>query len=164
MSSCVSNVVEKVHNHSFGVVGGGPVEVALCPPSQAIEAKVSTGILAFVASDCCGAWNPLHSDEQRGIQLYHPVLRHLLISSLAFRPSFNMESYTARLAGPKLKECCDLCSVSKLRCNKQKPTCARRASLNQQCSYSPARRSGRPHRGQREKSQQQSLVDSSRLG
>ncbi|EHK20649.1 uncharacterized protein TRIVIDRAFT_49693 [Trichoderma virens Gv29-8] len=56
----------------------------------------------------------------------------------------------------KLKDSCDLCSASKLRCNKQKPTCTRCAALNQPCSYSPARRAGRPHRV-REKSQQQSL-------
>ncbi|KAL7910426.1 hypothetical protein GGI35DRAFT_366516 [Trichoderma velutinum] len=54
----------------------------------------------------------------------------------------------------KLKDSCDLCSASKLRCNKQKPTCARCVALNQQCSYSPARRAGRPHRV-REKGQQQ---------
>ncbi|PHH70574.1 hypothetical protein CDD82_7039 [Ophiocordyceps australis] len=51
----------------------------------------------------------------------------------------------------KLKDSCDVCSASKLRCDKQKPTCARCASLNQTCSYSPARRAGRPHRVRRNK-------------
>jgi hypothetical protein len=64
-----------------------------------------------------------------------------------------MESYTARAPPQKLKDSCDLCSASKLRCDKQKPTCARCASLDQLCSYSPARRSGRPHRVRRERSQ-----------
>lgn len=63
-------------------------------------------------------------------------------------------SYTNCTPGRKLKDSCDPCSASKLRCNKQKPTCARCTALNQQCSYSPARRAGRPHRV-REKSQQQ---------
>ncbi|EGR44833.1 uncharacterized protein TRIREDRAFT_111742 [Trichoderma reesei QM6a] len=65
-------------------------------------------------------------------------------------------SYGTHAPARKLKDSCDLCSASKLRCNKQKPTCARCASLNQPCSYSPARRAGRPHRV-REKSQQQCL-------
>jgi len=46
----------------------------------------------------------------------------------------------------KLKESCDLCSASKVRCDKQRPTCARCANLHQSCSYSPARRAGRPWR------------------
>jgi len=64
-----------------------------------------------------------------------------------------MASYTARTPPQKLKDSCDLCSASKLRCDKQKPTCARCASLDQLCSYSPARRSGRPHRVRRERNQ-----------
>ncbi|KAL7961205.1 hypothetical protein V8C34DRAFT_319974 [Trichoderma compactum] len=63
-------------------------------------------------------------------------------------------SYTNCTPGRKLKDSCDPCSASKLRCNKQKPTCARCVALNQQCSYSPARRAGRPHRV-REKGQHQ---------
>ncbi|KAL7940120.1 hypothetical protein V8C42DRAFT_291398 [Trichoderma barbatum] len=65
-------------------------------------------------------------------------------------------SYANGTPARKLKDSCDLCSASKLRCNKQKPTCARCAALNQPCSYSPARRAGRPHRV-REKSQQQCM-------
>ncbi|KAM7194540.1 hypothetical protein V8F20_007896 [Naviculisporaceae sp. PSN 640] len=58
----------------------------------------------------------------------------------------------------KLKEACDLCSTFKLRCDKGKPACGRCVNLNQQCSYSPARRAGRPHRLrqlQQQKQQQQ---------
>ncbi|PHH66068.1 hypothetical protein CDD81_593 [Ophiocordyceps australis] len=62
-----------------------------------------------------------------------------------------MESYAARAPARKLKDSCDLCSASKLRCDKQKPTCARCAGLGQACSYSPARRAGRPHRVRRDK-------------
>ncbi|KAK5989782.1 hypothetical protein PT974_08043 [Cladobotryum mycophilum] len=69
-----------------------------------------------------------------------------------------MEYYNTRMMGRKLKDSCDLCSASKLRCGKQKPACARCASLNQLCSYSPARRAGRPHRVRREKVQQQGVV------
>jgi hypothetical protein len=46
----------------------------------------------------------------------------------------------------KLKSSCDLCSASKLRCDKRKPACSRCICLNQLCSYSPARRVGRPNR------------------
>ncbi|KAI1195492.1 hypothetical protein F5X97DRAFT_335277 [Nemania serpens] len=54
---------------------------------------------------------------------------------------------------PKLKDSCDPCSASKLRCDKQKPTCTRCAGLRQLCYYSPARRAGRPHRVRLDKSQ-----------
>ncbi|KAL3436410.1 hypothetical protein BDV09DRAFT_203248 [Aspergillus tetrazonus] len=49
----------------------------------------------------------------------------------------------------KLKDSCDVCSASKLRCDKQKPTCAR-----------PARRGGRPHRVRRDRSKSQSQIQS----
>ena len=41
---------------------------------------------------------------------------------------------------PKLKDTCDMCSTSKVRCDKMKPTCGRCERLGYQCSYSPARR------------------------
>ncbi|KAI6245260.1 hypothetical protein HI914_06548 [Erysiphe necator] len=44
----------------------------------------------------------------------------------------------------KLKDTCDICSSSKVRCDKQKPTCGRCERLGQPCLYSPARRIGRP--------------------
>ncbi|KAK4206970.1 hypothetical protein QBC37DRAFT_456803 [Rhypophila decipiens] len=55
----------------------------------------------------------------------------------------------------KLKEACDLCSTFKIRCDKGKPACGRCLNLNQLCSYSPARRAGRPHRLRQQKQQQQ---------
>jgi hypothetical protein len=46
----------------------------------------------------------------------------------------------------KLKDSCDKCSSSKVRCTKEKPSCARCDKLGCACFYSPARRVGRPHR------------------
>ncbi|CAD6503071.1 BgTH12-02741 [Blumeria graminis f. sp. triticale] len=46
---------------------------------------------------------------------------------------------------PKLKDSCDMCSASKVRCNKQKPVCDRCERLGCSCFYSPARRVGRPY-------------------
>ncbi|KAJ5177090.1 uncharacterized protein N7482_002967 [Penicillium canariense] len=52
-------------------------------------------------------------------------------------------------AGPpttqKLKDSCDPCSSSKVKCNKEKPVCSRCRKLGYPCFYSPARRIGRPH-------------------
>ncbi|KAF2835763.1 hypothetical protein M501DRAFT_289531 [Patellaria atrata CBS 101060] len=45
----------------------------------------------------------------------------------------------------KLKDTCDMCSVSKVKCSKEKPHCARCEKLDFPCVYSPARRMGRPH-------------------
>lgn len=45
---------------------------------------------------------------------------------------------------PKLKDTCDTCSASKVKCKKQKPICSRCAKFNYQCCYSPAKRKGRP--------------------
>ncbi|KAE8138685.1 hypothetical protein BDV38DRAFT_292243 [Aspergillus pseudotamarii] len=67
-----------------------------------------------------------------------------------------METYNTQLPARKLKDSCDVCSASKLRCDKQKPTCSRCANLNRPCTYSPARRGGRPHRVRRKSSQSQS--------
>ncbi|KAJ5758165.1 Aflatoxin biosynthesis regulatory protein [Penicillium nucicola] len=47
---------------------------------------------------------------------------------------------------PKLKDSCDRCSTSKVRCTKGKPSCARCDKLGYTCFYSPARRVGRPYR------------------
>ncbi|CAG8071497.1 unnamed protein product [Penicillium salamii] len=44
----------------------------------------------------------------------------------------------------KLKDSCDKCSASKVRCTKEKPSCTRCDKLCYVCSYSPARRVGRP--------------------
>jgi len=45
----------------------------------------------------------------------------------------------------KLKEACDVCSTSKIKCNKAKPICGRCDKLGTKCKYSPTRRMGRPH-------------------
>ncbi|KAL1974647.1 hypothetical protein VTN31DRAFT_4851 [Thermomyces dupontii] len=45
----------------------------------------------------------------------------------------------------KLKDTCDMCSASKVKCSKEKPVCARCDKLGYPCFYSPARRMGRPH-------------------
>ena len=45
----------------------------------------------------------------------------------------------------KLKDSCDMCSASKVKCDKEKPTCNRCKKLGYPCFYSPARRMGRPH-------------------
>ena len=66
-----------------------------------------------------------------------------------------METYGAKKPAAKLKDSCDVCSAFKLRCDKQKPTCTRCANLNCQCTYSPARRAGRPHAVRRESGQNQ---------
>lgn len=47
---------------------------------------------------------------------------------------------------PKLKDSCDKCSSSKVRCTKEKPCCMRCDKLGYDCFYSPARRVGRPNR------------------
>lgn len=69
---------------------------------------------------------------------------------------------SARTPIRKLKDSCDLCSSSKVRCDKTKPVCSRCESLGYSCSYSPARRAGRPHRIQ-SRSQPPSLASESRL-
>lgn len=67
-----------------------------------------------------------------------------------------METYSAKKTAGKLKDSCDVCSAFKLRCDKQKPTCTRcAANLNRPCTYSPARRVGRPHAVRRESGQNQ---------
>ncbi|KAI4231019.1 MAG: hypothetical protein L6R40_007857 [Gallowayella cf. fulva] len=45
----------------------------------------------------------------------------------------------------KLKETCDSCSASKVKCDKRWPQCSRCEHLTYPCFYSPARRKGRPH-------------------
>jgi hypothetical protein len=45
----------------------------------------------------------------------------------------------------KLKDSCDMCSASKVKCDKEKPTCVRCKKLGYPCFYSPTRRMGRPH-------------------
>lgn len=46
----------------------------------------------------------------------------------------------------KRKDSCDTCSSAKVRCTKEKPSCARCCKYGHMCYYSPARRIGRPYR------------------
>lgn len=65
------------------------------------------------------------------------------------RPEFTQRTTTGSNTcppTPKLKDSCDLCSASKVRCNKQKPACGRCDKLGYPCFYSQARRGGRPYR------------------
>ncbi|KAI4121680.1 MAG: hypothetical protein LQ338_006229 [Usnochroma carphineum] len=45
----------------------------------------------------------------------------------------------------KVKDTCDMCSASKVRCDKKKPICSRCERLGYPCFYSPARRIRKPH-------------------
>ncbi|KAJ5435518.1 hypothetical protein N7445_006403 [Penicillium cf. griseofulvum] len=63
-----------------------------------------------------------------------------------------METLDTQIPARKLKGSCDVCSTSKLRCDKQKPSCRRCTNLGHPCTYSPARRAGRPHRVRQESS------------
>ena len=54
---------------------------------------------------------------------------------------------------PRLKDTCDRCSASKVKCAKQRPQCSRCKDLGYQCFYSAARRKGRPHPSQNEDAQ-----------
>ncbi|KAH8781017.1 hypothetical protein F5883DRAFT_483824 [Diaporthe sp. PMI_573] len=76
-----------------------------------------------------------------------------------------LSSYASVTPIRKLKDSCDLCSSSKVRCDKTKPACSRCVSLGHSCSYSPARRAGRPHRihTQSKKGHSPSLAGDSRL-
>ena len=67
-----------------------------------------------------------------------------------------METSGVNKPAGKLKDCCDVCSAFKLRCDKQRPTCTRCANLNRPCTYSLARRAGRPHAVRPESGQNQS--------
>jgi hypothetical protein len=46
---------------------------------------------------------------------------------------------------PKLKDACDMCSASKVKCDKTKPICSRCERLGYPCFYSPARRIRKRH-------------------
>ncbi len=45
----------------------------------------------------------------------------------------------------KLRDSCNACAVSKLKCSKEKPECARCAKRGQRCEYFATRRAGRKH-------------------
>ncbi|RAO67408.1 uncharacterized protein BHQ10_003420 [Talaromyces amestolkiae] len=48
-------------------------------------------------------------------------------------------------AAPKLRDSCHACAASKLKCNKEKPTCARCAKRGIACEYLATKRGGRKH-------------------
>lgn len=50
-----------------------------------------------------------------------------------------------RPAAPKLRDSCHACAASKLKCNKEKPTCARCAKRGISCEYLVTKRGGRKH-------------------
>ena len=62
----------------------------------------------------------------------------------------------------KLKDSCDKCSSSKVRCTKEKPSCARCDKLGYTCFYSPARRVGRPYRSKESSSEEKDSEESDR--
>ncbi|KAJ5182621.1 hypothetical protein N7492_000237 [Penicillium capsulatum] len=64
----------------------------------------------------------------------------------------------------KLKDSCDMCSSSKVKCNKEKPVCGRCRKLGYPCFYSPARRIGRPHPSRRNGSNARKSPDLQRHG
>jgi len=46
---------------------------------------------------------------------------------------------------PKLRDSCHVCAASKIKCNKEKPTCARCAKRGLTCEYFVTKRAGRRH-------------------
>ncbi|OQD64769.1 hypothetical protein PENPOL_c007G01492 [Penicillium polonicum] len=67
------------------------------------------------------------------------------------------------LQPPKLKDSCDKCSASKVRCTREKPFCSRCDKLGYTCFYSPARRAGRPYRSKKQVSEGRNSEESNRL-
>ncbi|KAJ6190838.1 hypothetical protein N7519_000859 [Penicillium mononematosum] len=66
------------------------------------------------------------------------------------------------LQTPKLKDSCDKCSASKVRCTKEKPFCTRCDKLGYTCFYSPARRAGRPYRSRKQLPEDRDSEESNR--
>ena len=48
-------------------------------------------------------------------------------------------------AAPKLRDSCNACAASKVKCNKEKPICARCAKRGMRCEYFVTKRAGRKH-------------------
>lgn len=57
--------------------------------------------------------------------------------------SASQSQSAAPTTGPKLRDSCHGCAASKLKCNKEKPTCARCAKRGIPCEYFASRRVGR---------------------
>lgn len=67
---------------------------------------------------------------------------------MAAPPSTSGPSHTQKGAGPstpKLRDSCHACSASKVKCSRQKPSCARCAKRGLPCEYLATRRAGRKH-------------------
>lgn len=59
-----------------------------------------------------------------------------------------MTTTNVELPTRRVKDTCDMCSASKVRCNRNKPICSRCERLGYPCFYSPARRVRKPHETQ----------------
>ena len=60
-------------------------------------------------------------------------------------PSSSVGRRPTAPAAPKLRESCQVCASSKLKCSKEKPTCSRCAKRGLICEYVTAKRGGRRH-------------------
>ncbi|RPA88301.1 hypothetical protein BJ508DRAFT_357029 [Ascobolus immersus RN42] len=66
------------------------------------------------------------------------------------------KSKSGAVTKPKLRASCDACSLSKVKCDRQQPTCQRCQNLRVNCTYSPSRRMGKPAgSGSQKRAQQQ---------
>lgn len=108
--------------------------------------------IAYIKPTCrhiSTTYAQIAKDDVRNPEFISPIAEY------SPRIPSGMDLYSALMLNQKLKSSCDLCSVSKLRCDKGKPACSRCIGLNQLCSYSPARRVGRPNRLMRRSEQSQ---------
>ncbi|EME38895.1 AflR regulatory protein-like protein [Dothistroma septosporum NZE10] len=64
-------------------------------------------------------------------------------------------SGTQHIATPKLKDSCTACATSKVKCSKDKPTCARCTRRGLTCDYGLSKRTGRTSHATAQKQQQQ---------
>ncbi|KAH3058923.1 hypothetical protein KXW16_002908 [Aspergillus fumigatus] len=61
-------------------------------------------------------------------------------------PAAGVETRLELSSQGELRSSCDLCYSSKVRCPREKPTCARCDKIGVRCTYSPTKRPGRPRR------------------
>lgn len=67
-------------------------------------------------------------------------------------------------AAPKLRDSCEACAASKVKCNKEKPTCARCTRRKIQCEYVVTKRAGRKHDSRKTTSTQTGSTTASDAG
>lgn len=97
-------------------------------------------------SDETPASAPANTDGSLGMG---PSTASTASTAAAKATSTGTQSTTAT---PKLKDSCDMCAASKVRCDKRKPLCGRCKKLGYPCFFSPARRhGGRDRRRERER-------------